>query len=317
MDPQMRKLFFRGFPSEMTEDDVRMSLSSFGEVEDVLILKERVTRASRGCGFVTFCSIDTTLTVLENPSYVIAGRPVNFNFASDKSEDDRGKDAGTRSDQSRAGSDRLRAPPLSVGGTPADRTLRRFLVRGIPFEASNEDLAVAFRGYGELEETAVVLDKTTQQSRGFGFVIMRYLEGAQALALQPPTSMGSKDIKVSLAEQAALPQLLPYHNQGGLAAGAAGYPSSHGGMGGLSYGRQAGGGYPEPYSAGYGGGRPAYQSGSRPPLASSPYAAAATSAYPSAPPPLLPGVPPLSQHPSGAAGAAAYAYWSQYQHQQQ
>ena len=37
----------------------------------------------------------------------------------------------------------------------------------------------AFMPYGEIEDAAVATDKDTGKSRGFGFIVYKYLEGAQ------------------------------------------------------------------------------------------------------------------------------------------
>ena len=43
-------------------------------------------------------------------------------------------------------------------------------VGNLPFSASEGDLRQIFSDYGELESVAIILDRDTGRSRGFGFV---------------------------------------------------------------------------------------------------------------------------------------------------
>jgi len=53
---------------------------------------------------------------------------------------------------------------------PVDDLHRNLMVTGIPNEWDDAALNAFFSGYGALESAKVVLDKTTNQSRGFAFV---------------------------------------------------------------------------------------------------------------------------------------------------
>lgn len=48
------KLFVGGLSFETTEDDLRNMFSHYGTVQEVVIIKDRETRRSKGFGFVTF-----------------------------------------------------------------------------------------------------------------------------------------------------------------------------------------------------------------------------------------------------------------------
>jgi RNA recognition motif-containing protein len=45
-------------------------------------------------------------------------------------------------------------------------------VASIPFKASEDDLRKLFEDHGEVQSAKIIVDKTTQRSRGFGFVEM-------------------------------------------------------------------------------------------------------------------------------------------------
>ena len=46
----------------------------------------------------------------------------------------------------------------------------------------------AFRLHGEIEEGAVIVDKTTGKSRGYGFITYKHMESTQS-ALQAPSKL--------------------------------------------------------------------------------------------------------------------------------
>ena len=53
-------------------------------------------------------------------------------------------------------------------------------VGNLSFEVADEDLAVAFREYGQVDSARVITDRYTGRSRGFGFVEMPEQSEAQA-----------------------------------------------------------------------------------------------------------------------------------------
>jgi RNA recognition motif. (a.k.a. RRM, RBD, or RNP domain) len=63
-------------------------------------------------------------------------------------------------------------------GTVVDKTLRKFFLRSLPFSADEDRIKAHFSQLGEVEEVAIVREKETQKPRGFGFLTMKYLEGA-------------------------------------------------------------------------------------------------------------------------------------------
>lgn len=74
-----------------------------------------------------------------------------------------------------------------------DSLIVRFKVLkgGLFFHASNvlwETFEQAFSAHGDIEEGAVITDKATGKSRGYGFITYRHMESAQR-ALQEPSKL--------------------------------------------------------------------------------------------------------------------------------
>jgi RNA recognition motif-containing protein len=105
-------------------------------------------------------------------------------------------------------------------------------------EVSQDELKEAFQAYGEVDSAAVIKDKFTGESRGFGFVEMPNREQAEAAL----SGLNGKDLKgrnISVSE--ARPRE-------GVGAGRGGGRGGYGGGGGGRGGRGGGGG------GGWGGG---------------------------------------------------------------
>jgi RNA recognition motif-containing protein len=66
---------------------------------------------------------------------------------------------------------------------------KNLYVGNLSFKVTDEDLMASFSQAGEVVSAAVIRDKFTGQSRGFGFVEMKTEEGAQAAIQQFNGSM--------------------------------------------------------------------------------------------------------------------------------
>ncbi len=74
-------------------------------------------------------------------------------------------------------------------------------VSNLGFNVQDEDLKNLFTSYGEVTSAKVIIDRTTNQSRGFGFVEMSNEEASQkAIAELNGTSIENRTIKVMEAK---------------------------------------------------------------------------------------------------------------------
>lgn len=110
-------------------------------------------------------------------------------------------------------------------------------VGNLPFGTTEADLESAFGPYGQIDSVAIIRDKFSGQSRGFGFVEMPNPEEAKAaVEAMHGKDMGGRTITVNEAR--------PRDERPARAGGGGG----GGGYGGGGGGRSGGGG------GGYGGG---------------------------------------------------------------
>lgn len=107
----------------MTAEQLRPTFEPYGNIEEVSIIHDKVTQASRGCGFVTFSTEEAARTAIEavNEKIVLNGKPLVVKFAE-----------GLR-----------------------QRMEHRLYVANIPPETSEEDLGALFGEHGEVKQIQV------------------------------------------------------------------------------------------------------------------------------------------------------------------
>ncbi|KAI5065959.1 hypothetical protein GOP47_0018583, partial [Adiantum capillus-veneris] len=66
-----------------------------------------------------------------------------------------------------------------------DPAHRKLFVRGLAWETSSEALRDVFKQYGEIEEGAVITDKNSGKSRGYGFITFKHMDSAQRALAEP------------------------------------------------------------------------------------------------------------------------------------
>jgi len=107
----------------------------------------------------------------------------------------------------------------------------KLFVGGLNFATDNDGLRRAFETFGELEDVAVISDRDTGRSRGFGFVTFREAADAKrAMAEMDNREIDGRTVRVNEAAERA--------------------PRTGGGGGGRSFGGGGGGGG----RGGFGGG---------------------------------------------------------------
>lgn len=56
-DTTYTKLFVGGLPYHTTDDTLKAHFDQYGEIEEAVVITDRVTNKSKGYGFVSTCSI--------------------------------------------------------------------------------------------------------------------------------------------------------------------------------------------------------------------------------------------------------------------
>src|SRR5215469_263741 len=108
----------------------------------------------------------------------------------------------------------------------------RLYVGNLSFSSTNETVREAFSRIGEVTDVHIVTDRTSGQSRGFGFVTMGSpAEAQKAIEAMNGASLDGRPLRVNEAEER------PQRGGGGFGGG-----GGHGGGGGDRRGGRGGGG---------------------------------------------------------------------------
>ena len=132
----------------------------------------------------------------------------------------------------------------------------KLFVGGLSFSTSSEGLRGAFARFGEVMSAAVMTDRETGRSRGFGFVEMATTEEAEkAISSLNGTSLDGRMIRVDKATPRGAGGPRPPRPVGGGPRPYGDRPAG-GGFGGPRFGAGGGGGGGPQFGAGGGGSRP-------------------------------------------------------------
>lgn len=78
----------------------------------------------------------------------------------------------------------------------------KLFVGGLSWDTGNDALQAAFAKFGQIVEAAVVLDRDTGRSRGFGFVTFENaLEASEAAKQMNGAELDGRTLKVNLADR--------------------------------------------------------------------------------------------------------------------
>ncbi|EOA40513.1 hypothetical protein CARUB_v10009243mg [Capsella rubella] len=173
-DISQRKLFIRGLAAETTTEGLRSLFSNYGDLEEAIVILDKVTAKSKGYGFVTFKHVDGALLALKEPSKKIDGRVTVTQLAA----------AGNQG---------------TTNSHVSDISMRKIYVANVPFDMPADRLLNQFLAYGDIEEGPLGFDKITGKSRGFALFVYKTAEGAQAALAEPMKVVDGKNLQCKLA----------------------------------------------------------------------------------------------------------------------
>ncbi|XP_044756541.1 RNA-binding protein Musashi homolog 2 isoform X1 [Coccinella septempunctata] len=139
-EPAPGKLFVGGLSWQTSSERLREYFGMFGNVTDVLIMKDPSTQRSRGFGFITFSEPSSVDNVLKVPIHTLDGKKIDPKHATPKNR------------------------PKT-----ATRT-KKIFVGGVSQDTSAEEVRAYFVQFGKVEESVMLMDQQTKRHRGFGFV---------------------------------------------------------------------------------------------------------------------------------------------------
>ncbi|XP_046679678.1 RNA-binding protein Musashi homolog Rbp6 isoform X3 [Homalodisca vitripennis] len=135
------KMFIGGLSWQTSPESLREYFSKYGEITEVMVMKDPTTRRSRGFGFITFADPSSVDKVLSQGTHELDGKKIDPKVAFPR-----------------------RAHPKMVTRT------KKIFVGGLSAPTTLEDVKNYFEQFGSIEDAMLMFDKQTNRHRGFGFV---------------------------------------------------------------------------------------------------------------------------------------------------
>ncbi|KAJ7543115.1 hypothetical protein O6H91_09G026300 [Diphasiastrum complanatum] len=241
MDSDVGKLFIGGISWETTEERLKEYFQAYGEVTEVVIMKDRATGRARGFGFVVFADPTVADRVLLE-KHTIDGRTVEA------------KKAVPRDEQQNVGRN------MTGGAMPTGHIrTKKIFVGGLASTVTEEDFKRYFEQFGAITDVVVMYDHTTQRPRGFGFITFDSEDAVENVLQKPFHELNEKLVEVKRAIPKELQVAAGMRSPAGGFSGAGprggaayGYGQGYSAPAGAYDGRGGRGGYPSYSAGGYG-----------------------------------------------------------------
>ncbi|KDO22069.1 hypothetical protein SPRG_21082 [Saprolegnia parasitica CBS 223.65] len=189
--PKIGKIFIGGLSYETTDDKLRAYFGAYGAVTDAVVMKDPISRRSRGFGFITYADPACVDRALAQPNHVLDNRRVEAKRAVPRAESSRDTSSISARGNVSAGS--------SVSSASAVGATKKIFVGGLHYETKDAEFKTYFQQFGKVVSAEVMFNRETNKSRGFGFVIFE-TEASVELVLQDKTHViDGKSVEVKRA----------------------------------------------------------------------------------------------------------------------
>ncbi|GLJ49608.1 hypothetical protein SUGI_1052480 [Cryptomeria japonica] len=169
-----------GIPWNVNTEGLRNYMSKYGELEDVIVMRDRSTGRSRGFGYATFASVEDAKKALDS-DHVLNGRTLEVKVATPKEE--------------------MKPPSkkMTQGDSKiASKKITRIFVARIPPSVTEEMFQKYFEEYGKIEDLYLPKEHGSRKHRGIGFITFESSESVDRI-MSESHELGGTTIAVDRA----------------------------------------------------------------------------------------------------------------------
>ncbi|GAA5972109.1 hypothetical protein JCM11641_002498 [Rhodosporidiobolus odoratus] len=177
---EMRSIFVSQLAARVTDRELGIFFETHaGKVRDARVIVDRITRRSKGVGYLEFVELESVQKALTLSGTKLLGIPVQVQYT----EAEKNRQARDSDNPSSAGG------PMTGG----------LYVGSLNFALTSEDIREVFQPFGELETVELHRDPTTGKSKGYCFVKYKKHDDAMtAIEKMNNFSLAGREIKVGL-----------------------------------------------------------------------------------------------------------------------
>lgn len=139
------KMFVGGLSWQTTPEKLKEYFGKYGEIRESMVMRDPVTRRSRGFGFVTYTDPNSIDKVLASAPHEIDTKVVDPKVAFPKK------------------------PNVAVAPKMVTKT-KKIFIGGLSATTTIEDVKAYFEQFGKVDDGMLMFDKATQRHRGFAFI---------------------------------------------------------------------------------------------------------------------------------------------------
>ncbi|GAA5993656.1 hypothetical protein JCM10908_000662 [Rhodotorula pacifica] len=182
---EMRSVFVSQLAARVTDRELGIFFENYaGKVRDARVIVDRITRRSKGVGYVEFVELETVQKALTLSGTKLLGIPIQVQYT--EAEKNR---------QARDGTNGGSGPGSGGGGVMTGG----LYVGSLNFALTSDDLREVFQPFGELETVELHRDPATGKSKGYCFVkFKRHEDAMTAIEKMNNFQLAGREIKVGL-----------------------------------------------------------------------------------------------------------------------